>query len=766
MCIRRSHESNQQAGTPADEYKGPWSVNSDVPLQNPDEDGLGRARLAEQIADGIAGSDKSSSLVMGVYGRWGSGKSTMLNFIEHYIKEMPNVICLRFNPWIVGGEDELLVAFMASLAHAVKISDTSRAKKAAATAGVILDYASVFVRLGSLVPAFAAANAAADASSSLADKLKGLSQSSLEEKKNTIGHGLEESNKRIVVIMDDLDRLDKRELNAVMKLVKLVADFPSTVYVLAFDDEMVARAIGEMYTMATSPVEAEQAGRDYLEKIVQLPIRLPIATQGSLRHMTLEAIERGVIRQDIQLDQNEGELQRLLIAFDRAIAPFIRTPRTSKQIGNKVDWALSVLRGEVNNVDVILLEAMAVCQPKLHKAVLDQPSLFCDDLSSKSAGTDADLLKKDIRLALESAMAPEEGVEHRDAWFLLNELFPRTKRITSNTTYGPEWDGTWDKEQRVASKKYLLRYVHMTVPETDVSDVAVESLVKDLPGTDAQQATILLHQILTPSNSREVISKLRQRAKTMGYSGAISLAHGLACLSDDLPEMTGLYSILSAAERAPILVRDLLARIDDTSERRKVAAQVLQESASLQFAMNVHRWVRYWPAPQDSSTSLFDEDESKSLAGVVLERIRKMAAENAPLYVQRPKDAKDVLLFWDWHGPKREAKDYVTKTVQTDAPNAMALLKVFQPVSQSLENGQTFRDSLDANAFLPLSRIVDVHVMRAALEQVLGETLSTDEYVHISGDVDNKQLATQFAYFCEHPPKADGDATTQGLGKE
>jgi hypothetical protein len=182
--------------------------------------------------------------------------------------------------------------------------------------------------------------------------------------------------------------------------------------------------------------------------------------------------------------------------------------------------------------------------------------------------------------------------------------------------------------------------------------------------------------------------------------------------------------------------------------------------------MNVHRWVRYWPAPQDSSTSLFDEDESKSLAGVVLERIRKMAAENDPLYVRRPADAEDLLLFWSWHGPKEEAKDYVTKTIQTDVHNAMTLLKLFQPHSQSLESGQTFRDSLNADAFLRLSHIVDVHVMRTALEQVLGETLPADKYEHIVGDIDNQQLAIQFAYFCEHPRKADGDATTQVPGNE
>ena len=52
----------------------------------------------------------------------------------------------------------------------------------------------------------------------------------------------------IIVLIDDIDRLDKYEIQAIFKLVKLTADFVNTIFVLAFDKFIVADALGEKYS--------------------------------------------------------------------------------------------------------------------------------------------------------------------------------------------------------------------------------------------------------------------------------------------------------------------------------------------------------------------------------------------------------------------------------------------------------------------------------------------------------------------------------------
>ena len=74
-----------------------------------------------------------------------------------------------------------------------------------------------------------------------------LSSVTVEQKKNEIEKILQEEKKRIVIFIDDIDRLDKSEIQAIFKLVKLSAGFSYTTYVLAFDQEMVASALNEKY---------------------------------------------------------------------------------------------------------------------------------------------------------------------------------------------------------------------------------------------------------------------------------------------------------------------------------------------------------------------------------------------------------------------------------------------------------------------------------------------------------------------------------------
>jgi hypothetical protein len=303
-----------------------------------------------------------------------------------------------------------------------------------------------------------------------------------------------------------------------------------------------------------------------------------------------------------------------------------------------------------------------------------------------------------------------------------------------------------------------MRYIHMTIPETDVSDVAVQHMFEGLLHSEGAQRKTILASVLTRQNAQTLVFKLRQQALTLDEPTAVALAHAVALLSDQLPSMEGLSSLWWAAEQGPILMRDLLARIGDLPLRKKIALEVLGESSSLRFASQVFRWIQYRPESSGSVPNLFDEETSKDLADVVVGRVRDMAAEEKPLYVEMPKDAQELLLFWDRFGPMSEARDYVMKTILTDPANAMSLLHVFQPVTQSLPTGIVFKGDLSVEAFLPLSRIVDVSAMRDALERTVGTKLLGDKYEDIHGDVNDRQLAEQFAYFCEHPPKEQSDA--------
>jgi predicted KAP-like P-loop ATPase len=73
--------------------------------------------------------------------------------------------------------------------------------------------------------------------------------------------------KRVIILIDDIDRLDKESMSLVFKLIRLNADFINTIYILSFDRKVVENAL-----------EGEQgvSGREYLEKFIQVPFDLPL----------------------------------------------------------------------------------------------------------------------------------------------------------------------------------------------------------------------------------------------------------------------------------------------------------------------------------------------------------------------------------------------------------------------------------------------------------------------------------------------------------
>ena len=90
----------------------------DEPVKTKDDDHLDRYPIAQRIVKTIATRNYSSSLVIGLYGEWGEGKSTVLNFVDSIFSSeyKDSVCCIRFNPWYFKNEDQLLTNFFEILA--------------------------------------------------------------------------------------------------------------------------------------------------------------------------------------------------------------------------------------------------------------------------------------------------------------------------------------------------------------------------------------------------------------------------------------------------------------------------------------------------------------------------------------------------------------------------------------------------------------------------------------------------------------------------
>jgi predicted KAP-like P-loop ATPase len=309
--------------------------STDRPLTDRQEDRLNRTPFAERIADVLLNLPRGSSLTVGIHGPWGDGKTTVLNFIRSRLEAAPTTVVVQFNPRRFTDESAMLTEFFRYLAATIRAKLSTRGEDIAGWIEKVGRFASVV----------------SDRFSAASEVAARQAEVGLEEVRRRLFEALAEADRRIVVLVDDIDRLDKHESHTLFRLIKACADFPNVCYVLAFDDAAVAKALGERYGAGD-----EAAGRAFLEKIIQIPLKLPAAAKEDLRSICFNHVDTALKEAGFELTQEQvGEF---IGAFDKGPSIRLTTPRAAKRYGNGLMFALPMLKGEINPVDLLLVEAL------------------------------------------------------------------------------------------------------------------------------------------------------------------------------------------------------------------------------------------------------------------------------------------------------------------------------------------------------------------------------------------------------------------------
>ncbi|MDN3577072.1 P-loop NTPase fold protein [Chitinimonas viridis] len=727
---KTSHESpsalKQLVSTkPADNAASsppPKQFASDEPISGADQDRFNRAPFASRIADTIARRPDPSSLVVGVFGPWGDGKTSVLKMMEEELRRHDHVVVLHFNPWHFQSEDQLIRGFFLALADGLDRELSNRQEK----------IGEALKNYGSLLAVVPLVSGAADAAAGIGETMSNVN---LDELRSRIENFLAGSGKRVVVLVDDIDRLDRSETHSIFKLVKLSADFKHTSYVLAFDDEVVAAALGERYGSG-----GQQAGRAFLEKIIQVPLHLPPADTASLRILTFEGVEAALSMAGIELKKAQAD------AFARhfvdGLEPRLSTPRAAKLYTNALMFALPLLKGEVNVMNLMLIEGIRILYPALYAAIRDNPSIFLESQREnrsdafKSEPTPFDEL---VAKALPSLTSAErEIVKDR----LLYPLFPRTGRMQ----YGGEWDNIWSREQSICVARYFKRYFAYCVPNGDVSDASVNALLEDVVKAQDQEKRALIEEFSRKRSVGQLVTVLRQRSEQLTPESAGPLLRAITLSGAFFPKERGL-SILTTRMHAAILVKQLLKQIPAGPARWTAAERVLQDATPLPFAVECLQWLRH-DTENNSDRNILEADEHPRMLSIVAQRVAKAHTEH-PSYIEFGDDSPS--LIWVWNNVDSEgARATMRHRFDLHPEEVDAYLDCYVGEGWEIESGLPIRDTLRQMEFNEIDRIVGADYVMANLTKRYGEDLgNTDEYLSMEGS-EAWRMAHKFAHIYRH----------------
>lgn len=232
-------------------------------------DDLGRNKFAYQIADEISQLRPYRAFAIGINGPWGSGKTSLIDLIINKIEKddyQNNIKIIEFFPWLSKDHESLISNF---LLHLEKSFPNNKS-----LAANIKAYSKALARIEKRFfdTEFTALNEE--------------STTDIRTRYDSIVTEISNQKKLIVIKIDDLDRLTKDEIIDTLRLIRIIANFPKTVYLVGYDKEYIDSAIREKLTNA----KPEQ----YIHKVFNVEFKIPETIPSIIKERLQKNIETQV----------------------------------------------------------------------------------------------------------------------------------------------------------------------------------------------------------------------------------------------------------------------------------------------------------------------------------------------------------------------------------------------------------------------------------------------------------------------------------------
>lgn len=586
------------------------SIGSDVPQTDPAHDAFGYAPFSKRIADAVLKTRSPQGLVMAIHGVWGSGKSSLLNFVKHYLMQLPESerpVVVDFNPWWFKDRDDLAAQFLA-LFRKKLVGESEEIRK---IGDLLANYS------GSIGKAISLSYGIPLLDKPIQFVLRHLKRvhKDVPTLKAELSKLLEKAGQRFVFVIDDIDRLSPDEIRELFKVIKALADFPNVIYLLSFDRKVVADALN---------ISIGVDGEAYIEKIVQVPFSLPAVDPLRLRQKLFQELDRILESYPLKsFDQTYwGNV------YFEGLDCYIKKPRDIVRVTNSLSVLYPAVAGEINPVDFIALEFLRVFEPEVYGLVWGNKERFAglhaishqQDLEPERAFHNAWLDK-----------VPENS--RRNVKNLTRRLFPRLESIWGNTFHRGNSD--WRKKMRACTLEYFDIYFQFGVAPEALRRTELDALIVAAAQQPRVAAEILKEASLIkrPSGStkaREYLERLRDFGSEISPEAATGLISALFDEGDELlsPEdEQGGFVAIPNRWRLMFAINDLLERVPEEGRSAlllEVAATGRAIGLIVYIAGVVDSYLSKQDEPRDKPLAQFDMATAENLHNVILQRLNEL----------------------------------------------------------------------------------------------------------------------------------------------
>lgn len=545
LNLRKSYKSNvidlKQI------FENDFEVTKDTPIlleeKDVDYDLLNRSRTINLLYSSILNCKPTNSFVISLEGKWGSGKTTIINNTKSLLQKPEHediVIIDDLDLWSYETPESLFNSMFERILNQSNINFNAYETREMINSA----YTEIF-------------------NDKKINALKSIifSSTNLMSVKDKINDQLALSNKKVVFFIDNIDRTEKENIILLFKLVSNILDFERVVYVLSFDNERVQKIFNDELNIDYS----------YLKKIIQMQIRVPQLDKKAL----LEVLETSVSNILVKLGESPQSTTTTHSDLIKFIANNTDDLRDFKRFINS---ALNISYKTItflNKGDLLTLEYIRLNNINLYETIFNNPNLFIShdrdiNLIENITLFNRENHEKEVRDFYDKLFSNDENKLYL---VLLKKLFPYIENYVHNKSFTSSTSITTTsvsfesiaKGKRVCSQKFFSLYFNYTSNEYIYISEVLDQFIKKVtnnPNHIEEIYSALLNESLKPHQHKEFMERLAFYLNEFNVNIIYNL---LNVLFDNLLKVDAFkgFISLSARTRVIIIIWNLLQMISE-----------------------------------------------------------------------------------------------------------------------------------------------------------------------------------------------------------
>ncbi len=316
---------------------------------------------------------------IGIFGDWGTGKTTLINAVDKVLQTDKDLIRIRLEPWRYKQEQFPLVSLLKSIAFALPAEKQFQVLKQKLETSAINYLKKTPDILTSIISKYASEED--EISDEMLDTFKRELNSKIQliaelDRDTVYFDGLEEIKKelrnlrldnpafRIIVFVDDLDKCPPKRALEILELIRIFHDIEGFVYIIGISHDMIIK----FSNIENNKMSID--GEHYIKKLIQIPITLPKWSNHDIVNLVKDLIKKGMIHDKFK-DVVEKNIDLISVAIDN-------NPREIKRFLNNFFVAHEIFSGKKNfeAKELLIIQAIHLRWTKFYNILVRSDESF------------------------------------------------------------------------------------------------------------------------------------------------------------------------------------------------------------------------------------------------------------------------------------------------------------------------------------------------------------------------------------------------------